>query len=642
MITHRTFLSLLFFSLLIWTGFRSADAQSLPPVNIKYASVLNANNGAFMGYLGEKRRVEVKGLWQVSRHVVDALIATEDREFFEHSGVSLRGIGRAIIRTLGGHKEGGSTLTMQLARNLFLSPEQTISRKIDEIGLARELEKKYNKEQILLMYLNTVYFGRGVFGIWAAAHEYFGKLPDQLDIPESALIIAQLKGPSNYDPEKNPQRALDRRNEVMYNLVETGKLSKTEYQKLRKRPLGVHLRKVIGRAYIEYARKEAAEIVKGLGKNINTDQLIITTTADLSIQSAAEQAVAKQFSLFPASMKNAQVALVTIEPWTGKVVAMIGGGPSSNPTGWNRASQSRRQPGSAFKPFLYASLLERGMTLATPLLDAPLVVNAGKPNEWKPSNDEGRYSGRPVPMAWAIQNSLNLAAAYAMVNLTRPDSVAAFAHRCGIVSTLPAVPSLALGTGEVSPLELAGAIAVFPAQGMRAKPFCIWRIEDKDHHLIYEYKPDTAQVLDRETCFLTTTALQAVVDSGTAAVIRSFYKGAAAGKTGTTQNSADAWFAGYTPSLATVVWAGYDNPSQRLQGTYRYGGTVCAPIWGRMMALAAKARPDMLHQAFVPPDGIIWKELCLDSGELAGPRCPRHRNYPVNSNKMPPACLKHR
>ena len=620
----------------------TAVAQSLPPITIKYASRMLAADGKFLGYLGDKRRVEVMQIDQVSRPVIDVLIATEDRDFYDHNGVSLKSLGRAIWRTITGHKEGGSTLTMQLAKNLFLSSEQSVGRKIKEIELAQELERKFNKNQILLMYLNTVYFGHGVYGIWAAAMEYFGKTPDQLDVVQSATIIAMLKSPTNYDPEKHPDKALARRNEVLYNLVETGKITDAEFRRLKVRSLGLQLRKVTGRYFIEHARKEAAEILKALGKNINTDQLIITTTLEPYAQNAAETAAAQQYALFPASMKAAQMALVTVEPWTGRILAMIGGGPTADPTGWNRASLGRRQPGSAFKPFLYGSLLERGLTLATPLMDAPIVVNAGKANEWRPANDEERYSGKPTPMISAVQHSLNLAAAFAITNLTAPDSVAAFAHRCGIASPLPAVPSLALGTGAVSPLELAGALAVFPAQGMRTKPFAVLRIEDQNHNVIWRAKPDSAHVLDAETCYLLTTALSSVVDSGTATSVRKFYKGAAAGKTGTTQNYADAWFAGYTPSMATVVWVGFDSPATKLQGVYRYGGTAAAPIWGRMMAGVAAARPELGRAMFAVPSGIRMIELCLDSGQRAGPGCPHRRMLPVNGNRMPMECLKHR
>ncbi len=617
-------------------------AQNLPPITIRYASQVLAADGRFLGYLGERRRVEVTQLSQVSPHVVNVLIATEDREFWSHNGVSIKGLGRALWRTLTGHKEGGSTITMQLARNLFLSSEQTISRKINEIELAQDLEKAYSKQQILLMYLNTVYFGHGVYGIWAAAMEYFGRTPDQLDIPQSASIIALLKSPANYDPEKNPQRALERRNEVMANLVEVGSLSEAEYRTLKKRPLGLQMRRVIGRAFIEHVRHEAAGILKALGRDLNTDQLSIITTLESDVQRAAETAVSQQFALFPAGMKDVQAALVTVEPWTGRILAMIGGGPSADPAGWNRATLARRQPGSAFKPFLYGTLLEAGFTLATPLMDAPLVVNAGRANEWRPENDEGASTNGPVPMMTAVRNSLNLAAAYAITNLTNPDSVAAFARRCGITSPLPRVPSLALGTGAVSPLELAGAIAVFPAMGMRAKPYAILRIEDRNHNVLWRVTPDSARVVDAETCHLVTQVLQPVVDSGTASVIRKFYRGPAAGKTGTTQNSADAWFAGYTPSMATAIWIGYDKPSTTLQGAYRYGGTAAAPIWGRMMGTLAATRPEMLRQTFPTPVGIRTLELCADSGQLAGPRCPRRVALPVNIIKPPIGCLRHR
>ena len=607
----------------------------MPPINLKYASYLTTADGKVIYYYGVERRVELTSLSKVSKHVIDALIATEDREFYEHDGVSVRGLGRAIFSTMTGNTQGGSTLTMQLARNLFLSHERTISRKLSEIDYARKLETKYSKKELLLLYLNTVYFGHKCYGIWTAAQEYFNKPPDKLTIQESAMLIGMLKAPTHYDPVKYPEKVIKRRNEVMYNLVETGKLSDKEYKKLRKTELGLKMREPIALHFAEYIRRRSEDLLRSLRKNLSHDQLAITTTLDFQAQTAAEAALTQQYKVLPQNMKDVQVGLVSVEPATGYIRAMIGGNPDSDMMGWNHATQNRRQVGSAFKPFLYASLLERGYTLGTPLMDAPVVVDSGTAWEWRPMNDENTFTGGPVPMKFAIQESLNLAAANAVTTLTNPDELAAFARRMGIRSPLPLVPSLALGTGELSPLEMASALAVFPAYGWYAEPVGILKIAEQKGKTLYTYTPKPEQVTDSATCYLLTDALQTVVNAGTASVIRRFYKGPAAGKTGTTQGSADAWFAGYTPSLTTVVWYGFGDQRKKLTGKYQYGGTVAAPMWGRMMGELAKKRPLMNKQQWLRPETVLDMPVCLDNGWVHQPGCIQTAIYPVKVPRLP-------
>jgi 1A family penicillin-binding protein len=632
--TTRHLLFFLFFALSL-----RSPAQNLPPINVPYSSYAVTADGKLLSFYGEQHRVELQSTGLVSPYVLQCLLATEDRDFYNHDGVSWKGIGRAIWQTLKGHTQGGSTLTMQLARNLFLTKDQTFERKLKEIDLARELEKKYSKDQIILLYLNTVYFGRGAYGIWAAAAEYFGKTPEKLTVSESAMIIGLLKAPSGYDPSKHPDKALNRRNEVLHNLVEVGKLTEREYNKLRKHPLGLNLRDGAGASFAEHVRREASEILQKLGKNLQSEEFRITTTLDMQAQKAAEQAVRSQWSQLPKPMQNAQIGLVAVEPSGGAIRTMVGGNPTSAASGLNHATQIRRQPGSAFKPFLYGSLLEQGYTLATPILNGPIVIDAGKPTEWRPMNDDETYSNTRVTMKYGIQKSLNLVAAHAITELSSPEKVADFAKRCGINSTLPLYPSLALGTGEVSPLEMASAYSTF-VHGVRSKPYAIVKIEDKYKRVVYSAWVDTVWALDPETAYLITNALQAVVDSGTAASVRKSYQGAAAGKTGTTQNFADAWFVGFTPLLATAVWVGFDNPATKLTGAYRYGGTACAPIWARMMSgvMNKKAQGSVV---FYRPPTVFDLVLCEDSGLLATKDCLRKNVYPINSLKAPKECSQH-
>ena len=455
-------------------------SQDLPPVKISFASHVLSSDGRVIGYFGDKNRVDIRSTGYISKWVIWGLVATEDRDFYNHNGVSYKGLARSIFKTLTGSTQGGSTITMQCVKNLFLTNEKTISRKLTQIEMAQQLEKKYSKDQILLMYLNVCYFGHSVYGIWAAAEEYFGKTPDKLSLTESAALVGILQNPGMYDPSKHADKLLKRRNEVLHNLMEVGKISSGEYTKFSKTPLGLKLNPHVGKQFLESVRKEAIEILYPYGKHLNTDELIITTTLNFDMQKAAEDAVQSQWNNFPASMKSAQVGLVTIENGTGMIRSMIGGNPGADARGLNRAVQIRRQPGSSFKAFLYGSMIKNGATLATPLLDAPIVVDSGMANEWRPENSEETYSGHFIPMETAIQHSVNLAAAYAITKLTTPDSVAAFAHQLGIQSFIPPFPSIALGTAEVSPLEMVAAYQVFASEGMYAKPYSILKIEDKN------------------------------------------------------------------------------------------------------------------------------------------------------------------
>ena len=609
-------------------------SQDLPPIKIPCASYAVTSDGRLIGYYGEKDRVDIKSTGNVSKYVIWSLIATEDRDFYNHDGVSVKGIIRGIFKTITGRVEGGSTITMQLARNLFLTNERTITRKIEEIDLARKLEKKFTKDQILLMYLNTVYFGRSAYGIWAASEEYFSKTPNDLSITESAALIGLLQSPNGYDPIKHPGKMLARRNIVLHNLVEVDKLKKSEYDRLKKTPLGLKIDDAFGKFFLEYVRKEAVDILNKKGIYLDKDELKITTTLNFVMQKAAEEAINSQWNQFSKSMKSAQIGLISVQPGTGMIRAMVGGNPESNPVGLNRSVQIHRQPGSSFKPFLYGSLLEKGYTLAEPLLNKPIVVDSGSTDEWKPQNDDNDITASPISMESAIQHSINLSAAYAVSHLTAPDSVAAFAHRLGIQSNIPDYPSIALGTAEVTPLEMASSYSVFADEGVYAEPFSILKIEDKNGKIIYSRSPERKSVLDSATSFLVTTALKTVVDSGTASSIRRYYYGAAAGKTGTTQNYTDAWFVGYNPELSTAIWIGFDNPKRKLHGGFQYGGTACAPIWGKMMSEISKNIKRFSHIDFNKPSSISYIELCENTGEPAMGNCSDEKIYPVNTDKL--------
>lgn len=618
----------------------SARGQDLPAPKLDYSSYALTRDGAILDYIGDKFRIELPSTGSVSKHVIHALLATEDRDFYNHDGVSYTGLGRALLQTLTGRTQGGSTLTMQLARNLYLTHDRTISRKMAEIDIARALERRYTKDQLLLLYLNTVYFGNGAYGISAAAQQYFSKTPDKLTVPESALLVGLLKAPSGYNPLTRPDKALSRRNEVMHNLVEVGRISDAEYRRLRAQPLGLTPRESFGRHAAEYVRREASAILQTLGLSLASGEFRVITTIDAAAQKALDRAIEDQWKQLPPAMRGAQVGAAAVEPGTGAIRALAGGNPSAEKRGLIRATQIRRQAGSSFKPFLYATLLEEGLTLAEPIDDVPIVVDSGLAWEWRPANDDGTASGAPVPLIDGVRQSLNLVAAHAVVEYSSPARVVEMAQRCGITSPLPPVPSIALGTGGVSPLEMAAAMGTIASGGIRARPHVIARIEDRTRRVIWQAPLDTMRVLDEETCALVTTALAAAVDSGTGASVRRIYTGAAAGKTGTTQNSADAWFVGYTAALSTAVWVGFDMPSTTLKGAFRYGGTAAAPIWARMMRDYARVRPDVAAP-FVEPDFVQEMEICTETGMLAGDACEHRRRVPVKVLELPVPCTAH-
>jgi penicillin-binding protein 1A len=451
-----------------------------------------------------------------------------------------------------------------------------------------------------------------------------------------------LQSPGRYDPAKHPDNTLNRRNEILYNLVEVGKLSEKEFIKYKKQPLSIKLHEHLGRHFLEQVHRDAIAILNQRGIYLNKDQLKIITTLDLVIQKAAEDAVKTQWNNFPNSMKEAQVGLVAVEPNTGMIRVMVGGNPESEAGELNRAVQILRQPGSAFKPFLYGSLLYKGFTLITPLYDTPITIIDTLTNQtWNPQNSTGIFTNDAIPMLNAIQYSVNAAAAHAIVELTKPDSVVTFAKNCKIESTIPPYPSIALGSAEVSPLELAASFAVFASEGKYAKPFSILKIEDKKGKLLYNSSPDTSIVIDSATCYLLTTAMKTVLDSGTATSVRKYYNGTAAGKTGTTQDYTDAWFVGYNPQLSTAIWTGFDNAKKKLSGGYQYGGSAAAPIWGRMMADISKKIPAFYSAEFTKPSSIQEMELCVDSGEPATSNCPHKKLYPVDFLKLKGNCKLH-
>jgi 1A family penicillin-binding protein len=578
----------------------------------------------------EEQRRDVP-LDQISPHLIAAIVAVEDQRFFDHSGVDLVRIAGASLANLreGRRAQGGSTLTQQLARQSFLTLDKTFSRKVQEALLAIRIEREYTKEQILELYLNKMYFGAGLYGAEAAALGYFGKPARALTVDEAALIAGLVKSPSTLAPTVNLDRAIARRNVVLQAMRSNGAIDETVYE--RARNAKVHLKDALRQdePYGQYF-KEAVRValVERFGRErVYEGGLKVYTTIDLNLQKAAEAAVAaslkdldrRRAAALKARRKTAapdedvlQAALVAIDPHTGHVRAMVGGR-SFDDSHFNRATQARRQPGSAFKPFVYAAALERGYTPSSVIgnLDEPIALPEGV---WTP--DDEHTTGQEMTMRAALTTSSNRAAVR-MIEEVGINNAVIYAKRLGM-GDVPAVPSLALGSGEVSLNDLTAAYGAFANAGVLQTPMLLRRVEDGDGQVIFEAEPHAEQAVSPQTAFLMATMLADVINSGTAWKARQIgFRLPAGGKTGTTNDYHDAWFVGFTPSLVSGVWVGYDQPQPILPGS-AYAADVAVPLWaGFMKAATADDKPEWL----TAPKNIVSVSVCKLSGKRPASGC---------------------
>jgi len=527
---------------------------------------------------------------QIPPILVSALVAIEDRRFFSHSGVDLKGILRAGIKDIlaGKFVEGGSTITQQLAKTLFLTPRKSIVRKLKEAILAFQLERRYTKQEILELYLNQVYLGSGAYGVKAAAEKFFGKTPDQLTIAECALIAGMPKSPSRYSPLVNSDLAVSRRDRVLRQMLRYDIISRSKYKNCINEPLNI--RPSSGRVekapyFIEYI-KPFLESTVGAG-HLYRGRLSVYTTLSASLQQEAEIAVKKGLADLEGRMCKKQLpgtpqaALIALDIKTGGILAMVGG-KSFQESSFNRATSARRQPGSAFKPVLYAYAVGNGFTPATPILNTPAVFpGATRDRPWEPENFSKKYSSE-VTLREALVHSENIPAAR-VINRLGPASVADFAARLGIASPLSPYLSLALGTSEVTLLEMTGVYSVFPRLGKNIKPYGVNRIVDDKGRLLWQAKPAPEIVMPAADAAIMTDMLQAVITDGTGRSAKGL-PCPLAGKTGTTDNCRDALFVGYSQKIAAGVWTGTDNYSTL--GKHETGARAALPIWKSFMAEA--------------------------------------------------------
>jgi penicillin-binding protein 1B len=566
-----------------------------------------------------------------SPHLVDAVLSIEDQHFFDHSGLDVKRMVGATIANIRARRlaQGGSTITQQLIKNLYLSARRSPVRKVREIAMALVLESRYEKAEILETYLNQVYMGQdgalAIHGMGRAAQFYFGKDVTQLDVAESALLAGIIRGPSLYSPFRNPDRATERRNLVLSIMHQRDLLTERQLREAQRETLGLKVQpelETVGRYAVDFV---AAGLRAQHGGSQLDDGLTVFTTIDWDAQDAAEHAVraglAKLERDYPKLADGAsplQAALVALNPNTGELLAMVGGRDYGT-TQFNRAAHARRQPGSAFKPIVALAALARDggqFTLASHLEDEKLTVETPA-GLWEPSNYDGRFRGS-VTLRSALERSLNVPFARLGL-LVGPERIAATGRDLGIESELYAVPSLALGSSEVTPLELTRAYGVLAAGGYRANLHSTLGVLDRYGEVLNRAELDGEQVYEAAESYLVTSALQGTVERGTGQQLRSLgFRGPVAAKSGTTNDFRDAWFIGYTPSVAVGVWVGFDDG--RTIGLS--GSRAALPIFAQFL-VATLGRYG--GEDFTIPYGLEIVEVDQETGLLAGPGCRGER-----------------
>jgi penicillin-binding protein 1B len=614
----------------------TADAASLPafalePEPLTTDASLKTARRAALGY---------NDLPPVLTH---AVLAIEDRRFFTHGGLDFRGLGRALLSWAGLNRaneverQGGSTITQQLVKNTYLTPARTLRRKFEEAMLAAALERRLSKQDILALYCNEVYLGQrggtGVRGVAQAARVYFGKdLPD-LTLAEAATIAGMIQSPARYAPDRHPDEAGARRNVVLAGMVRDGAITLEQARAAGREPVAVaplaDETAAVAPYFIDYVGRQLDAQLQHAAPADETG-LRVYTTLDLDLQQIAEAAVRRQLDQLAKVYEGKatpQAALVALDPRTGHVLAMVGGDSYAR-TQLNRATDARRQPGSVFKPFVYAAALESGVSPAMLVLDAPREFAYDQRATYRPANYGGAYTMRPVTVRTGLVRSLNVVTVDLALRtgLTRVASVAA---QFGLPKPEP-YPALALGTTEATPLEIASAYTAFANSGARAEATAVTRALAADGTpLRQELLPVAHQVVRPSTAYMITDMLADVIDEGTARSARGLARlTAVAGKTGT---SRDGWFAGYTPNLVCVVWVGFDDNTQ-LGLT---GAASALPVWQEFVQQAVALRPELGGDAFMRPDGITTVEIDPETGQLAGPACPQRQRIAVTPALAP-------
>ncbi len=547
--------------------------------------------------------------------VVNAFVAAEDAQFFEHRGVDYKAIIRAVVKDVfsGGYVQGASTITQQTVKSLFLTPEKSISRKLKEVILSYRIEGKLSKEEILYLYLNQIYLGDGAYGLEAAAQSYFGKGVSSLTLAEGALLAGLTQAPTRYSPRGHFDKAKTRQRYVLRRMAEVGFIGKEEAEKaydtrLVLAPPSSFRSKAA--YFLEYVRLYLQD--RFGAETVNRTELKIYTTIDERLQEAATDALRDGVKRMEEAngYQGLQGAFLCMDPHTGGVLAMVGGVDFAA-SQFNRALQARRQPGSAFKPIIYAAALDKGKTVVSPADDSPIEFERNETEMWKPKNYDGTFLG-PIPLLDALAKSRNLATVRLLNEIGVP-TVIRIAQDLGIDSPIERNLSIALGSSGVTPLEMVEAFSTFANGGLRPAPFFVREVQDASGNVLERAEPKAVPVLSPETAYLTIRLMQEVVRTGTASSVKRLSPNIA-GKTGTTNENTDAWFVGGTPDLMAAAWVGFDTPATL--GDRQSAATVALPIWERFMKQALAYFPD---REFPVPAGITFARVDPASGKAVPP-----------------------
>ncbi len=595
-------------------------------------------------------------LQEVPKSLTDAVLVTEDRDFYRHAGVSIRRSFGAVISNLkGGATQGGSTLTQQLVKNLYLSPERTIRRKAVEAIMALILDGHYSKDEIFEAYLNEIYLGQhgsiSVTGVGEAARFYFGKQVGDLDLAESATLAGMIKAPNVYSPAHNPEKAKQRRDLVLRLMREEGRIGEAALQQALAETVSARSRRperTIAPHFVDFVK---AELEERYGQKLKTEGLQIYTTLDVDLQQAGQRAVTeglatleKNYRRLAAASKEGplQGALIGLEPETGAVRAFVGGR-DYRLSQFNRVTQAHRQPGSLFKPFVFLAAFARRdlpapITPATIFNDSPITVQWDQREEdqvWTPRNYDGEFRG-PLSARRAVELSINIPTVRAALATGLPMVVAA-ARAAGIGSRLKAYPSIALGAFEISPMEIAAAYGVLANSGVRVRPAAIVGVQTSDGAVLDRKETRMEPALPADAVFLVDSLLRGAVDRGTAGGARAGgIRGVLAGKTGTTNDGRDAWFVGFSPRFLAAIWVGYDDN----RAVHLSGSQAAVPIFADF----SKAVPPQYFSASFPvPSDVVTADIDPETGLLATSSCPKRMTEVFISGSAPTVdCALHR
>ncbi len=683
--------------LLIYIFIISRDLPSLEQLenfNPDLVTRIYSSDGKVLHELFLQKRVFMP-LDDIPVHMQRATIASEDKRFRQHWGIDYHSVIRAIAVNIVSlsYRQGFSSLSQQLARNLYktIGFENSINRKIKEIITAIQFERTYTKNEILEMYLNTVHFGHGTYGVEAAAKRFFGKSATDLSLGESAMLVGLLPSPAHYSPVNHIEKAIQRRNVVLRLMEDQGYINK-EDQLTAQTDTAIMVLEVpskgIAPYFTEYVRRILEREDQELDINIYRDGLKVYTTLDVRLQEIAEtaimQTIEKNQAVFNKTVFEdeelfsrlgylaihpedsvrmmmagdlplyqelrdkllVQCAFTALDPRTGAILAMVGGRPDYHDQ-YNRAIQAPRQPGSIFKPFVYTTAIDNGYPVTEQILNQQVVLNVqnadGEWVKWMPRNYD-LSTGGLTTLREGLRRSLNLISVRMVQQKLAPaDQVRETAMRMGLTTNIRAVDAIALGTSEVYLLEIVAAYAAFANKGVHSKPFAITRIEDRHGNVIKEYYPQQKEVLNERTAYIMTNLMQAVLDRGTGGRSRWMYNfyHPAAGKTGTTQNWTDAWFAGFSPNLAAGVWFGVDGPPTVSLGEGQAGNVAALPVWARFMREAHKVL-NLPRDNFERPAGVNEYEICSVSKAKPTRACPVEKEIFIDGTEPTAACKIHR